>query len=56
MFLPTSQMSTKVTRQEEKIFAEARELAMLRLEQCIADWKLLRPLGRGDRSRVGIAS
>jgi len=27
----------KLTRQEEKIFAEASELALLRLEQCIAD-------------------
>jgi hypothetical protein len=32
-----------MSRQDEKVFAEARELAQLRLEQCIADWQIFSP-------------
>ena len=34
---PSRKRTAKLTRQEERVFAEAGELARLRLEQCIAD-------------------
>lgn len=33
-----------LSRQDEKVFAEARELAQLRLEQCIADLEIWAPV------------
>ena len=35
-----------LSKQDEKVFAEASELALLRLEQCIADLRLSAPLTR----------
>jgi hypothetical protein len=48
----------KLSRQDEKVFTEARELALLRLEQCIADLRIaapamkigIKPLGPPDAS------
>ena len=33
----------KLSKQDEKVFTEARELALLRLEQCIADLRIAAP-------------
>jgi len=41
--LPFRKKAQTMTRQDEKIFAEARELAQLRLEQCIADLPIFSP-------------
>ena len=48
----------KPSKQDEKVFTEARELALLRLEQCIADLRIaapvtnigIKPLGNPDAS------
>jgi hypothetical protein len=48
----------KLSRKDEKVFTEARELALLRLEQCIADLRIaaptmklgIKPLGPSDAS------
>jgi hypothetical protein len=48
----------KLSKQDEKVFTEARELALLRLEQCIADVRIatptielgIKPLGPPDDS------
>lgn len=34
---PSRKKTPKLTRRDERVFAEASELARLRLEQCIAD-------------------
>jgi hypothetical protein len=40
---PSRQKTAKLTRQDERVFAEASELAQLRLEQCIADLQIWPP-------------
>jgi len=40
---PSRQKTAKLTSQEERVFAEASELAQLRLEQCIADLQIWLP-------------
>jgi hypothetical protein len=40
---PSRKRTAKLTRQDERVFAEAGELARLRLEQCIADSHILLP-------------
>ena len=40
----SSRKAEKLSRQDEKVFAEASELALLRLEQCIADLHILVPM------------
>ena len=37
---PSRKEFKQLSKQEEQVFAEARELALLRLEQCIADLRL----------------
>jgi len=39
---PSPKKTEKLTRQDERVFAEASELARLRLEQCIADLHIWR--------------
>ncbi len=39
----SSRKAEKLSRQDERVFAEASELALLRLEQCIADLAILVP-------------
>jgi hypothetical protein len=36
----------KLSKQDEEVFAEASELALLRLEQCIADLRISAPIMR----------
>jgi hypothetical protein len=40
---PSRKKTPKLTRREERVFAEASELARLRLEQCIADLHIWLP-------------
>jgi len=40
---PSRKRTAKLTRQDERVFAEGGELARLRLEQCIADLHILLP-------------
>ncbi len=40
---PSRKKTAKLTRQEERVFAEASELAQLRVEQCIADLQIWLP-------------
>jgi hypothetical protein len=40
---PSRQKTPKLTRRDERVFAEASELARLRLEQCIADLHIWLP-------------
>jgi hypothetical protein len=40
---PSRKKTAKLTRQDERVFAEASELARLRLEQCIADLHICLP-------------
>jgi hypothetical protein len=44
---PFRQKFEKVSKQDDKVFAEASELASLRLEQCIADLEISVPRMRG---------
>ena len=52
---PARQKTAKLTRHEQRVFAEASELAQLRLEQCIADLQIWLPTtkhvlhGQSDR-------
>ena len=39
----SSREPEKLSRQDERVFAEASELALLRLEQCIADLQIWVP-------------
>ena len=38
------QQPGKLSRRDERVFAEARVLAMLRLEQCVADLRIPFPI------------
>ena len=40
---PSRQKTAKLTKLEERVLAEAGELARLRLEQCIADLQIWPP-------------
>jgi hypothetical protein len=40
---PSRKKTPKLTRRDERVFAEASELARLRLEQCIADLHIWLP-------------
>ncbi len=42
-YFPSRKKTAKLTRQEERVFAEASELAQLRVEQCIADLQIWLP-------------
>jgi hypothetical protein len=52
---PSRQKTANLTRQEERVFAEASQLVQLRLEQCIADLQIWPPTtnyalhGQSDR-------
>jgi hypothetical protein len=55
---PLRKKTTKFTKQDERLFAEASELAKLRLEQCIADLHMWLPttndtlIGRGPLKKL----
>jgi hypothetical protein len=49
-FLSHNGFDAKPKQQDEQVFAEASELARLRLEQCIADQKIPRPHADADRT------
>jgi len=38
----------KLSKQDEEVFDQAKELASLRLEQCIADLRICVPIERDD--------
>ena len=44
----------KLSKQDEEVFAEASELALLRLEQCIADLRISVPIMRDSISPRGL--
>jgi hypothetical protein len=45
----------KLSKQDDKIFAEARELALLRLEQCIVDLRTPAPTTRNGVKPLGLS-
>ena len=51
---PSLKKIEKSRRQDEKVFAEASELALLRLEQCIADLRITVPKKRNSASWQGV--
>jgi hypothetical protein len=42
-YFPSRKNSQKLNQQDDEVFAEASELAVLRLEQCIADLRISAP-------------
>jgi len=48
---PSRNMTAKLTRHDERVFAEAGELARLRLEQCIADLHIWLPTTNDTQHR-----
>lgn len=46
----------KLSKQDEEVFAEATQLALLRLEQCIADLRISIPIMRDANRPNGLES
>jgi hypothetical protein len=51
MKLPQPAHGGKLSKQDEEVFAQAKELASLRLEQCIADRQIFRAFDHGQAIR-----
>ena len=52
---PSRRNSQKTNKQDDEVFAEASELAMLRLEQCMADLRISVPEIKGPVEPRGLA-